>query len=342
MLSKLTTLVRQSKKRTSILRANFARRLSNLLPLRSHHIYDCFLFNNELDLLQIRLEELYDVVDYFVLCECATTFAGERKELHYALNKERFKAFHEKIIHFVIPDPPSSSYITNPANPEKKVSQFWQRNQMAVSFQQAKDHDLILISDLDEIPRSEVLADVYKLCYWGNCVVFFDQQWYQLFLNLRVSGHHSQVFARQKSFHNVNNERWLGTFSSTALRLRKIYNSDINAVWSMKWGQRSLSEQVFRDAGWHLSYMGGIDGVLKKFKANGMVSLSSRLINELRLGQWGGSQLQLEDTIDQLPRSVTEHPELWSHLINHQTSLLSLALELEQHLSPGDQSDNNR
>ena len=63
--------------------------------------YDCFLFNNELDLLEIRLKYLWDVVDTFVIVEADTTFAGEEKPLHFKENKERFKWAESKIKHVV-------------------------------------------------------------------------------------------------------------------------------------------------------------------------------------------------------------------------------------------------
>ena len=36
-------------------------------------IYDCFPFNNELDILEIRLNILNDVVDKFILVEASKT-----------------------------------------------------------------------------------------------------------------------------------------------------------------------------------------------------------------------------------------------------------------------------
>jgi beta-1,4-mannosyl-glycoprotein beta-1,4-N-acetylglucosaminyltransferase len=46
-------------------------------------IYDCFPFFNELDILEIRLNELYDVVDYFVLVESRCSFSNNPKLLFY-------------------------------------------------------------------------------------------------------------------------------------------------------------------------------------------------------------------------------------------------------------------
>ena len=53
-------------------------------------IIDCFIFYNELDMLELRLNELYDVVDHFVLVESTKTFVRNDKELYFENYKERF------------------------------------------------------------------------------------------------------------------------------------------------------------------------------------------------------------------------------------------------------------
>ena len=70
-------------------------------PKRSTHgkIYDLFMINTELDWLEIRLNELKDQVDYFVILESATTFTGLPKPLHLKDNWEHFSAFHGQIIY---------------------------------------------------------------------------------------------------------------------------------------------------------------------------------------------------------------------------------------------------
>ena len=67
-------------------------------------VYDCFTFFNELDLLEIRLNELDDVVDYFVLVESKRSFQNKPKECLYLDNKNRFKKFNHKIIRLEIPE----------------------------------------------------------------------------------------------------------------------------------------------------------------------------------------------------------------------------------------------
>ena len=56
-------------------------------------IIDCFIFYNEMKMLEFRLKELNDVVDFFVLVESTKTFTGNDKELFFEQNKENFKEY---------------------------------------------------------------------------------------------------------------------------------------------------------------------------------------------------------------------------------------------------------
>ncbi|MDR1700993.1 MAG: glycosyl transferase GT17 family protein, partial [Lachnoclostridium sp.] len=65
-------------------------------------IYDCFLFFNELDLLDIRFNILDPVVDRFVIAEATRTFTNNEKLLYFAENRERYAQFLDKIIYIKI------------------------------------------------------------------------------------------------------------------------------------------------------------------------------------------------------------------------------------------------
>jgi beta-1,4-mannosyl-glycoprotein beta-1,4-N-acetylglucosaminyltransferase len=71
-------------------------------------IYDGFLFFNELDLLEIRLNVLNDVVDYFILVEASVTHQGTPKSFIFEENKNRFSKFLDKIIHIKIDNIPNN------------------------------------------------------------------------------------------------------------------------------------------------------------------------------------------------------------------------------------------
>jgi beta-1,4-mannosyl-glycoprotein beta-1,4-N-acetylglucosaminyltransferase len=62
-------------------------------------IYDCFIFFNELDLLELRLNVLDSYVDYFVICEASVTHSGINKEYIFENNKHRFSKFLMIFIH---------------------------------------------------------------------------------------------------------------------------------------------------------------------------------------------------------------------------------------------------
>ena len=83
-------------------------------------IYDCFTFFNELELLELRLNELAGVVDKFVLVEATQTHTNKPKPLHYHENRARFSAFHDKIIHVIVDDMPQSSDPWIPENFQRK------------------------------------------------------------------------------------------------------------------------------------------------------------------------------------------------------------------------------
>src|SRR6185312_15373656 len=114
-------------------------------------IYDCFMFFNELELLELRLHELSGVVDKFVLVETTVTFTNKPKSLIFQENLSRFKKFQDKIIHIVVDDMPKSS---NPWTLEK-----FQRDAIRRGLNDCRPDDVVLVSDVDEIPRAKTLVE---------------------------------------------------------------------------------------------------------------------------------------------------------------------------------------
>ena len=81
-------------------------------------VYDIFSFNNELDMLDIRLNILDPYVDKFVLVEANTTFSGVDKPFYYEENKKQFEKFHDKIIHYKIDRSPKTFEDSNGCDEE--------------------------------------------------------------------------------------------------------------------------------------------------------------------------------------------------------------------------------
>ena len=144
-------------------------------------VFDSIIFFNELELLEMRLNILNDVVDHFVLTESPFTVSGNEKPLYYQENKDRFAKFNDKITHHITeeipndfshmlekskfhvaykePDPYGTPMIDIPIRFQRAL---YNRNNSAFAIEKAgaKDDDLIITSDADEIINPYVLEDL--------------------------------------------------------------------------------------------------------------------------------------------------------------------------------------
>lgn len=209
------------------------------------NVYDCFMFNNELDLLEIRLSALSGIIDRFVLVEAAQTHTGKPKPLHFADNFERYARWRHQIDHIVLESLPQSH---DPWDRENA-----QRNAIARGLGAIGDDDLVIVSDVDEIPRADVLAelaDTPSIRLAGLRMPMF----YLRFNYLQIRGGDPVyvwgVAARGEIYRR---------FSPQALR-------DARVDLQRRSWERSLGdgEAVFQHAGWHFSYLGDDDHVRLK------------------------------------------------------------------------------
>ena len=127
------------------------------------NIYDCFMYFDEDLLLDLRLNILNKYVKKFVITESTFLHSGKEKKLNFDLKK--FKKFKDKIVYIVVDTPPQgiekidsydSILIKNKKildNSLKRENN--QRNKLFEGLNEANDDDLILSSDLDEIPNPE-------------------------------------------------------------------------------------------------------------------------------------------------------------------------------------------
>lgn len=198
--------------------------------------YDCFQFYNELDLLEIRLNELNDSVDYFVLVESELTHNLNEKPLYYNLNKERYNKFQHKIINLTV----KSNEFTNNSMENDKI----QRNKINEIIKDVNVDDFILISDLDEIPKKTSLENHIKNNPTTPAV--FSQYIFYFYLNtfLYVNGS------------NIN-------YGTTLFRKNDIIN---NIEKSRDGNLRDNSFYKINDGGWHFSFLGDKDFVINKIR----------------------------------------------------------------------------
>lgn len=130
-------------------------------------VYDLFLINTELDWLEIRLNELNEEVDYFVILESDTTFQENPKPLHFQDNFSKFEPFHSKIIHRIVNFTGSSL----PAGDTWEHERFTRNalfNQALLSLsgdQAPAQGDVLVIGDVDEIPRLSTLTTLRNCAF---------------------------------------------------------------------------------------------------------------------------------------------------------------------------------
>jgi beta-1,4-mannosyl-glycoprotein beta-1,4-N-acetylglucosaminyltransferase len=206
-------------------------------------IYDCFPFFNELDLLEIRLNYLDPVVDYFVLCEAKVTFSGIQKKLFYEENKSLFKKFEHKIIHVVVDDTPPELIGVDPFRTDQH-----QRNSVIKGLQRCSDDDIVITSDLDEFPNIDRIKNL-KEFYRPGVLFHLAQGMYYYYFNLKETS--GKLLSHSGEFEGVENKKWLGT-KICNYGFLKDYGVDMLRHPSMREGGIRVD-----DGGWHFTYVGG-------------------------------------------------------------------------------------
>lgn len=203
------------------------------------NVYDCFIFFNELELLDVRLHELYDHVDKFVLVESVETFSGNPKSLIFEENKEKFQKFSDKIIHIVLTERIAT---TNPWTRE-----IFQRQQILRGLINCNQDDIILISDLDEIIKASAISKIVEAIQLNkNEIVGCSQALYRCFLNAR------------------DPKPWFGSIGTT---FRYLHENNIDLSKARLNHQWTKLYPIIENAGWHFSWMGGHIRVVKKLES---------------------------------------------------------------------------
>jgi hypothetical protein len=192
-------------------------------------IYDTFIFFNELELLEIRLLELAPVVDYFVIVEACQTFTASPKPLYFADHQRRFSDFEDKIIHVVVDDFPQTT--------DPWVSEAHQRNAIIRGIANSVPDDVIMISDADEIPRRNVVRESAR---FGEPAML-HQECYYYWLNCKM---------RDQIWH-----------SPRIVPARTLANSSAQDIRHTRYAR------IIGDAGWHFSYLGGVERIRQKIQS---------------------------------------------------------------------------
>jgi beta-1,4-mannosyl-glycoprotein beta-1,4-N-acetylglucosaminyltransferase len=253
-------------------------------------VYDGFTFFNELDVLEIRLEELDSVVDVFVLVEATRTFSNRPKPLVFAENQARFARFRHRIRHVVVDDMPESA--DSPWHLEAH-----QRNAILRGLDDARPQDLVIISDVDEIPKASRISG-------------FDGQ---------AAGLEQTSFYYKLNCKNATGQppgAW-----SVILRRERLRAPEETR-------RRRFELPLLRDAGWHFSYLGGPEAIRRKIGAfshqelnreefTSIEKISARVARGEDLFERPGLSWRYVPIDASFPASIVHAPDRWKHLIEH-------------------------
>ena len=193
-------------------------------------IFDCFTYFNEVDILRIRLEELGDLVDFFVIVEASETFTGSSKRFYFDDIPSWIDKWKEKIIRVKVnfPQDVNTSWL----------KEYYQRNAIISGLSLAEPEDIIIISDADEIINSNIVSQLKLI----EKPARLDVKQYFWNYNWQVPQHCNQgarpIVARFKD---------LETHSCQELRA---------GDW-----------QTIPDAGWHFSFFGETEKIKKKIES---------------------------------------------------------------------------
>ena len=288
------------------------------------NIYDCFMYFDEDLLLDIRLNALDKYVKKFVITEATYTHNGSKKKLNF--NIQKFSKFRNKIEYIIVDKQPENireltekdSFKTK----EEKLilngmaRDYFQRENLKKGLENLNEEDLVIISDLDEIPNLENLNS-NKI---NNNIVIFQQKMFYYKLNLLYD---KFIWAGSKAvkYKNFISPQWLRNVKSKRYPLWRL-----DTFFSKK---KYSNLYYVNDGGWHFTCIRSPEDLEKKllnfahhyeFEQSGLkLNDIRKLIREKRVMydhnidqrgyKWSGKAILKNIDIKLLPNYITENVE---------------------------------
>ena len=213
-------------------------------------IIDCFIYSDEDMLLDIRLNVLKDVVDKFVVVEASYKHNGDKKNKNFNINK--FSNFANKIDYFFVEQTPDNLYKISKNDSKDQagakhiknsiIFEHYQRNKISVCLKKYDDDDIILISDLDEIPNLKNFnPDNFR-----NKLTFFNHRmfYYKFNLEYKKLNWIGTKACRKK---DLISPQWLRDTKN-----RKYPFFRLDTLFSKK---KYIDVNIIEDGGWHFTQL---------------------------------------------------------------------------------------
>tara|TARA_B100000959_G_scaffold20112_1_gene19434 strand:+ start:1260 stop:2054 length:795 start_codon:yes stop_codon:yes gene_type:complete len=197
--------------------------------------------------LDLRLNILNNYVDKFVIAEATKDHTGKDKKLNFNINN--FSKFKNKISYIIVEDMPTNLKFYKKNWPVHHLRDQHQRNALARGYEDSNDEDLIMISDIDEIPDPNKI----KIFDVKNKYACFIQKNFQSKINLL----------------NISDKNWMGTkiikkkYIKSPQWLRNIKTAK-PSFWKF---YKPRQPQLIYDGGWHFSFLKNPKGISKKIQS---------------------------------------------------------------------------
>ena len=286
------------------------------------NIYDCFMYFDEDLLLDLRLNYLNKYIKKFVITEATYTHNGNQKKLNFNINN--FKKFKDKIEYIVVDTQPENIFkLTEGETKDKRgeklilngmARDYFQRESLAKGLNEAASEDLILVSDLDEIPNLKSLnfKDI------RNNIVIFEQKMFYYKFNLFYNDF---IWQGTKATKNKNflSPQWLRNIKG-----KKYPKWRIDTFFSKKKYSNLL---YVKNGGWHFTCLRTPEELEKKllnfahhyeYEESGLkINDLKKLIDEKRVMydhnvdqkgyKWSGKSILKKIKNDELPNYINNN-----------------------------------
>jgi len=225
-------------------------------------IYDCFMYFDEDMLLDIRLNILDDYVDKFVIAEATRTHSGKEKDLNFDIKK--FPKFKNKINYLIIDDLPIEVEKIKKNWSKSHIRDQFQRNSLHKGYKDSNDDDLIMISDLDEIPNPEKIKDFNPENKYG---CFLQKNFHQKMnlLNTTIKDWPGTKICKKKY---LKSPQWLRNIKSKKRPFWKFY--------------KPQQPQILNDGGWHFNDLKNAEDLSKKITSYAHQEFNNDKFNDIK------------------------------------------------------------
>lgn len=204
-----------------------------------------FLFKDELDVLEIQLEELYDVVDYFVIVEGELSFQGRLREGYpfYQNNAIRYEKYKDKILYYKIDADAYPNNYPEVSSPERRDFSYAMMKEAVKNLGLPNDA-VVLFGDCDEIPRREAVMAIRdgQIKVEHDTIIVLQMALYYFYFN------YISATTKWNGFKALTLENFLA---------KEIYNQ-VRCLHDYK------PLPTIKNCGWHYSYFGDLDFVINK------------------------------------------------------------------------------